>query len=78
MRRPLGTWQLLRRYGSLGIEMAVAVLIGAWGGHGLDEWLGTTPWLLLIGFIFGAAAGFLNIARLIASEQTRKKEKGDG
>jgi len=55
------TGQLLRRYGSLGTEMAVAVLIGAWGGHALDQWLGTTPWLLLIGIIFGVAAGFLDI-----------------
>ncbi len=48
------------------------------GGHGFDQWLGTTPWFLLVGFIFGAVAGFLNIARLIVSEQTRKKRRVAG
>jgi len=55
--------------------MVVSVLIGAWGGHSLDEWLGTSPWLLLLGFFFGAAAGFLSMVRLIASDRTRIKEK---
>lgn len=55
--------------------MVVSVLIGTWGGNSLDRWLGTKPWLLLLGFIFGAAAGFLNIVRLIAAEQILKKEK---
>jgi F0F1-type ATP synthase assembly protein I len=55
--------------------MVVSVLIGAWGGNSLDQWLDTSPWLLLLGFIFGSAAGFLNMARLVAAEQTRKKEK---
>lgn len=66
--------KLLRRYGNLGVEMVVSVVIGTLGGYGLDRWLGTSPWFLLIGFFFGAAAGFLNIIRLIASEE--KKERG--
>ncbi len=70
------SWYMLRRYANLGIEMVVSVLIGAWGGNSLDKWLGTRPWLLLLGFIFGAAAGFLNMARLIAAtEKNRNKEK---
>lgn len=68
-----GDWGLFRRYGNLSIELVAAVLVGAFGGHWLDRWLGTTPWLFLIGFVLGAAAGFLNIFRLIASE---KGEKG--
>jgi len=68
-------WNFLRRYANLGIEMVVSVLIGAWGGHSLDEWLGTSPWFFLLGFLFGTASGFLSIVRLIASEKTRKKEK---
>lgn len=67
----------LRRYGNLGLEMAVSVMIGTLGGYGLDRWLGTTPWFLLIGFVFGAAAGLLNIIRLAVSEE-RKNEKKEG
>ncbi|MFQ5597971.1 MAG: AtpZ/AtpI family protein [Nitrospiria bacterium] len=68
-------WTLFRRYANLGIELVVAVLLGAWGGHQLDRWLDTSPWLLLIGFFFGAAAGILNIFKLIASEQRKKKNE---
>jgi len=45
----------------IGMEMAVSVLIGTYGGYLLDEYLGTTPWLMLLGVIFGGAAGFLNV-----------------
>lgn len=68
-------WDLLARYGSLGLELVVAVLIGAGGGYWLDQKLGTLPLFLLIGFVLGSAAGFLNIFRLIASEN---KKKGSG
>jgi ATP synthase protein I len=30
----------------------------------LDRWLGTKPWLLVIGIIVGAAAGFYQFIRL--------------
>jgi len=68
-------WTLFRRYANLGLELVVAVLLGAWGGYQLDIWLGTSPWLLLVGFFLGAAAGFLNIFKLIASEQGKKKKE---
>ncbi len=61
------------RYGNLAIEWVVAVSFGAVGGHYLDDWLGTKPWLFLIGFVFGATAGFLNIVRLVTSEKMSKK-----
>jgi len=65
----------LRLYGSLGIEMAAAVLIGTFMGYWADKWLGTQPWILIIGFIFGAAAGFRNLFRFIARED---HDKGKG
>lgn len=67
-----GNWEFFRRYGNLSLELVAAVMVGAFGGHGLDRWLGTTPWFLLIGFVLGSAAGFLNIVRLIASEKGKK------
>ena len=47
----------------IGTEMVVSVLVGAYGGYLLDEWLGSPPWLMLLGLIFGCAAGILNIYR---------------
>jgi ATP synthase protein I len=43
---------------SLGLEMGIAVAIGAGMGWLLDRWLGTKPWLLLVFLLFGIAAGF--------------------
>jgi ATP synthase protein I len=66
----------LRLYGSLGIEMAASVLIGTFIGYWIDKWLGTLPWILIIGFVFGAAAGFRNLYRFISREDlNRGKEK---
>lgn len=63
----------LRLYGSLGIEMAASVLIGTFIGYWIDKWLGTSPWILIIGFVFGAAAGFRNLYRFISREDRDKK-----
>ena len=30
----------------------------------LDKWLGTTPWLLLLFFLLGSAAGIMNVFRV--------------
>jgi ATP synthase protein I len=69
----------LLNYGSLGIEMLVAILIGTLAGYWLDGKLNTRPWLMLLGFILGAAAGFRGIFRLLkndSSTSTRSDEKG--
>lgn len=61
---------------SLPIELAAAVLIGAFGGYGLDRWLGTTPWLFLVGSVIGSAAGIFNIFRSVTLEDIEKKRGG--
>ena len=65
----------LRLYGSLGIEMAAAVLIGTFMGYWADRWLGTQPWILIIGFILGAAAGFRSLYRIISREDGDKEKE---
>ena len=51
--------------GRVGVEMVAATVVGAGVGYGLDSWLGTRPWLLVVGVVLGAAAGFLGIYRLV-------------
>jgi ATP synthase protein I len=47
----------------LGVEIVSALVIGSLIGLLLDRWLGTTPWLMLLFFLLGAAAGFMNVYR---------------
>ncbi len=60
------------RYGGIGLEMLASVLIGTLGGYGLDYFLNTRPWLMIVGFIFGSAAGFRSLFRLINQDKEKK------
>ncbi|MEE4349524.1 MAG: AtpZ/AtpI family protein [Pacificimonas sp.] len=55
----------------LAIELVVAVLVGAAIGYGLDVFFGTSPFLLLVMFMFGLVAGFLNLVRAVSYEQAK-------
>ena len=46
---------------TVGISMVLAICLGAFIGYYLDEWLGTSPWLLLIFLGLGTAAAFRNL-----------------
>ena len=47
----------------LSTEMVAAVLVGSIIGFILDNWFDSKPWLTIIFFIVGAAAGILNVIR---------------
>lgn len=49
----------------VGIELAGTLAVGVAIGWGLDRWLGTGPWLLVVFFFLGAAAGVLNVYRAV-------------
>jgi ATP synthase protein I len=57
------TWKALGELSSLGFAMVLATIIGLGGGYYADRWLGTTPWLTLIGLGFGIAAAFVMLVR---------------
>ena len=44
-------------------ELISAVLVGTIIGFILDNWFGTKPWLILIFFFVGVAAGILNVVK---------------
>ena len=44
-------------FSELGLTLLVTTLFGALGGHWVDEQLGTSPLLVVIGFLAGAGAG---------------------
>ena len=47
----------------LGTELVAAVMVGTIIGFILDNWFDTKPLLIIIFFLFGAAAGILNVFR---------------
>ena len=47
----------------LGTELVAAVGVGTIIGFILDSWFGTKPWLIIVFFFLGSAAGMLNVMR---------------
>ena len=47
----------------LGTELVASVAVGTIIGFILDSWFDTKPWLILIFFFLGTAAGILNVIR---------------
>lgn len=60
---------------NLGTMLFACVAIGLAAGYFADGWLGTSPWLLLIGLGFGIAAAGVNFYRTIKAlnEQNRNE-----
>ena len=56
----------------LGTELVAAVAVGSIIGFILDTWFDTKPWLIIIFFFLGAAAGMLNVIR--AANRMQKEE----
>jgi ATP synthase protein I len=60
-----GTWKALGELSSIGITLVLATVIGLAGGYYADRWLGTKPWITLLGLGMGIAAGFVNLFRSV-------------
>jgi ATP synthase protein I len=61
-------------YAGLGLQFALAIILFLFIGKWLDEKLGTSPWLLIVGVFLGATAGFLSIYRHLMADQRREEE----
>ena len=57
----------------LGTELVAAVAVGSIIGFILDNWFDTKPWLIIIFFFLGTAAGILNVIR--TANRMQKEEK---
>ena len=56
----------------LGTELVSAVLVGTIIGFILDTWFGTKPWLIIVFFFLGSAAGILNVVK--TAKRMQEKE----
>ena len=66
---PAGPWGIGFR---AGLEVVSALVVGVAIGLMLDRWLGTWPWIFLLFFVLGAAAGILNVYRLFNPRSGRR------
>ena len=46
------------------VELVSALAVGFAIGWALDNWLGTSPWFMIVFMIMGACAGMLNVYRV--------------
>ena len=53
-------------------ELVSAVAVGTIIGFILDNWFGTKPWLILIFFFVGVAAGIMNVVKTAKKMQKQK------
>ncbi len=47
-----------------GLELVTSIVAGALIGYGLDHWLGTKPWMLILFLFLGVGTGFWSVYRI--------------
>lgn len=67
-------WRALGVLASAGITVVVATAGGTLLGYFLDRWLGTSPWLTLIGLGLGIATGFRELFRTIKAAERQERD----
>jgi ATP synthase protein I len=71
-RRTGDTVRTLGALSAVGFAFVLAVVMGTALGYGFDRWLGTSPWLFLLGFFVGVAAGALSVYRTVSAVSRRQ------
>lgn len=60
-----GVLQALALTTTIGMELAISVVLGYYGGMYLDTKFATGPWLMLAGLMLGLAAGILGVYKTL-------------
>jgi len=65
--------------GTIGFHLVSGIVVGVLIGYYLDKFFNTSPWLTIIFFFFGVAAGFrnmyLDVQKYINSEEFKEFSK---
>jgi hypothetical protein len=83
MKRTVKPWREYGRYGSVGIELVLSIMLGWYAGHWLDGKIaGGHGWLTAFGFIVGVYAGFRALFMAASYmqgdiERAERRERGD-
>ena len=51
-------------YSTVGIMFPASIAVGFLIGYGLDRWLNTSPYLMILFTLYGVAAGFWNLIKI--------------
>jgi len=62
----------LERSMSVGYGAIAAILLFSVGGYVLDRWLGTSPWLFIVGALVGLSLAFVSFGGLIQNRMSRR------
>lgn len=75
------TIKIIGQLSTVGLSFVFALGLGFAGGLWLDGVFGTKPWLSLLGFAVGLAAGVLNVVRIMKGithmEQDRARARAE-
>ena len=58
----------------LSTELLASVLVGFLLGYGIDYFLGTGPWGILVGLGLGIAAGFMSVFRTASAMEAKNAD----
>ena len=61
-----------------GLTLAASTLLFLWLGTKVDGWLGTEPWLALLGAFVGAGAGFYHMYNQLVVVPRERSREGEG
>lgn len=73
--KPSGAVELFYVAGTIGLQLVSATFIGLAMGYFLDQWLGTSPWLLIVFLLLGISAGFRDVYR--EAKRIQRRTGGD-
>lgn len=63
------------KYGGLGLQFALSIILFLYAGRWLDRRLDTEPWFLILGVFTGAGAAFYSMYRTLMADQRREDEE---
>lgn len=71
--------QVIGRYGTIGLEIFFAILLGYIFGSYLDKWVGTKPYITILFTLYGVVAAIRALIRLtkMYKEDLKAQEKND-
>jgi ATP synthase protein I len=67
-------WRSLGTLATVGLTFVIATAGCTIAGYFADRWLGTTPWLTLIGLALGIAAGFRELFRTLKRAEQQERD----